>query len=179
MTYADSKIILARAAFTALLFQGTAAYAANETVGMSTDIIAPITLTKTQDLDFGTIAPTANNGTVTIHARTGNRTGNANVTLVGSNGQRALFNLAAEPNMTVTLSSASTRIWLAGPGTARMRMVRFRVNRNNGGQRTLPRNYTVPGSGNMSIGFGARLRVGANQTPGLYSGSVDLTVDYQ
>ena len=158
---------------------GMPVQAATESMGSQTEMIAPVVLTKTQDLDFGTIAPSNANGRVTINARTGARTGNANVTLIGTNGQRGLFSVTAEPGTTVNLTGQSGAIWLNGPGTARMRMVRFRVNRNNGGQRTLPRDYNIPASGTMTVGFGARLRVGANQTPGSYSGTFDLTVEYQ
>jgi len=158
---------------------GTTANAATGSVGSQTEMIAPITLEKTQDLDFGTIAPSAINGNVTINARTGVRSGNANVTLIGTDGQRGLFTVSAEPGATINLTGENGNIFLNGPGTARMRMVRFRVNRNNGGQRRLPQEYTIPGSGTMTIGFGARLRVRANQPAGTYTGSFDLTVEYQ
>jgi len=178
MVYLKSISYSSRIAVLMLLTTASAAHAAGETIGSNTEVIAPVTLTKTQDLDFGTIAPSDANGRVTINARTGNRTGNANVTLIGTDGQRGLFTITAEPRTVVTLSGGSF-VQLDGPAGQQMVMNRLRVNRNNGGQRTLPRDYNIPGSGTMSVGFGGRLRVNANQAAGSYTGNFDLTVEYQ
>lgn len=147
-------------------------------VEVDTQVILPITLSNTQSLDFGRIVPSGGLGRVTINARNGNRNGNANVTLLGTESSRGLFVGTGEGGMTVTITGSAGQIVLTGPGDA-MEVRRLRVSRNNGGQRTLPRNYNIPNNGTINIGFGGRLFVGRNQAPGLYSGTFDLTMEYQ
>ncbi len=150
--------------------QGTAA----------SSVVEPVQIVKTADLDFGQIIPNGTgNGRVIINARTGARTGNANVTLVGTTGfSRAEFTVTGERRRFVNLTTSSPTITLTGPGNA-MTINRLRVNRNNGGQRSLPRRYRIPNSGTMNIGFGGRLNVATDQAAGVYSGTFDLTVTYE
>ncbi len=158
---------------------GAPAFAEDADFDVNVTVVVPASLTNTQGLDFGKIVPSGSRGIVTINARNGNRSGNANVTLIGTDFSRGLFDATGEPGMTVTVSGSARRIFLAGPGGARMRVNRFRISRNNARQRGLPRNYAIPASGSMTLGLGGRLRVGANQTPGLYTGTFDLTMEYQ
>ena len=155
---------------------------AQETVQGAAEIsiIEPVTIVKTADLDFGQIIPNGTgNGRVTIHARTGARTGNANVALLGTSGfSRAEFTVTGESRRFVILTTNSPTITLSGPGTD-MTVNRLRVNRNNGGQRSLPRRFRIPNAGTMNVGFGGRLNVGSNQAPGIYSGTFNLTVTYE
>ena len=144
------------------------------------EIVEPITVTKTTNLDFGKIvAHSTGIGRVRINARNGNRTHNANTSVLGTTGfSRALFDVTGEARRFVILSTSSNTITLTGPGTP-MTVDRLRVSRNNRGQRSLPRRYRIPRSGSMEIGFGGRLNVPANQTPGIYTGTFDLTVIYE
>ena len=142
-------------------------------------VVEPIQITKVSDLEFGSIvAPATGIARVTINARTGARTSNVNATPVGTVFGRGQFVVTGVPNTTVNLTTSSPTIQLTGPG-APMTVDRLRVNRNNSGQATLPRAYTIPASGTMDVGFGGRLRFPAGQTPGDYSGTFDLTVTYQ
>lgn len=143
-------------------------------------IAQPVTIVKTADLRFGNIIPNGTGaGRVTISAQTGNRTGNANVTLIGPAASgRALFTVTGQANRVVTLRVPAASFTLTGPGPA-MTVNTLRVSLNNGGQQTLPRNYTIPATGTMQIGFGGRLNVANNQARGLYSGTFSLIVTYQ
>lgn len=146
----------------------------------SATIVEPVTITNTADLEFGLIpAHSTGVGRVLINARNGNRTHNANTSVLGTSGfGRALFDVTGEARRFVILSTASPTITLTGPGTP-MNVDRLRVSRNGGGNRTLPRRFRIPNAGTMEIGFGGRLNIPANQTPGTYSGTFDLTVTYE
>ncbi|MBQ0771831.1 MAG: DUF4402 domain-containing protein, partial [Sphingomonadales bacterium] len=54
-------------------------------------------------------------------------------------------------------------------GTETMRIDRFRFDR---------RRKTLNADGEQSFNIGGQLRVGANQQPGVYRGSFDVSVDY-
>ncbi|ABC62680.1 DUF4402 domain-containing protein [Erythrobacter litoralis] len=145
----------------------------------SVAIAEPLSITKVRDLDFGQIIP---NGTgiarVRINSSNGNRSANANATLIGTRGDRATFTVVGEPRTQVNLSVAGPVISLSGPG-ATITVDRLRASRNNGGQRSLPRTFRIPRSGSMTIGFGGRLNAAPDQAPGIYSGDFELTVVYQ
>jgi hypothetical protein len=155
------------------------AVADTSTMGAETNVIVPASLTLSQPLDFGQIIPSRLAGRVTINARNGARTGNANVTLVGTDFSRVIIVATGAPNAAVTIRSSRTSVTLSGPSGATMILNTLRISRNNVGQLTLPRNYTIPATGTMNLGIGGRLNVRANQAPGVYSGSFDITMDYQ
>src|SRR5205085_2623400 len=68
-------------------------------------VLVPLTLTKVDDLDFGTLVPSAVSGFVSINATTGNRTVGGGVTGVSSDtGHRALFAGAGTPNQLVLVT---------------------------------------------------------------------------
>jgi len=156
------------------------AYAADAPSSSSATIAPTITLNKTRDLDFGRLIPSGATGRVTINARTGVRTGSASVTLIGSDNNSALFTGIGTPNQGITISISSNNITLTRMGGgATMRVRRFRVSAEGGGQRTLPRNYNIPVDGSIDFAIGGRLRVGVNQAEGVYTGSFDITLEYQ
>lgn len=178
----STTLTKAAPALTAMAILAVAAPAHADTVQGSAqaEIVEPVTITKTADLDFGLIvAHSTGTGRVVINARNGNRTHNANTSVLGATGfGRALFDVTGEARRFVILSTASNSITLTGPGTP-MTVNRLRVSRNGAGQRSLPRRYRIPNAGSMEIGFGGRLNVPPNQTPGTYTGTFDLTVTYE
>ena len=135
-------------------------------------ILIPLTLTKVQDLHFGTIVPsTSTAGWVAINAVTGARTASAGLTLVptdvgqrgefagaGSAGQKVFMDLTPPAELT---SAAGDKITVGGmtlDGSA-MR--------------------TISASQSFFVGVGGTLFIAANQPEGLYSATYDLTADYQ
>src|SRR5688572_24996079 len=65
-------------------------------------ILVPLTLTRVQDIEFGSVIPSAVSGTVTIDATTGGRSFAGGVAGVPSTpGQRAYFGGAGSPNQQV------------------------------------------------------------------------------
>jgi len=167
--------------FAALTLAATPAFGQDTAQGSaSSRVVEAVQIVNTADLDFGQIIPNGTGvGRVIINASTGARTTNANATLVGTSGfSRAEFTVTGDPRRFVIFTTANPSITLTGPG-ADMAVNRLRVNRNNGGQRSLPRRFRIPNSGSMNIGFGGRLIVGSTQAPGIYSGTFDLTVTYE
>lgn len=165
------------AAVTALTVSPAAAQ--TSTVSTNINVVIPVSLTVSQPLSFGRIIPSGAAGTVTINPRNGARTSSASVTRVGTNFSRAIIVATGAPNAAVTVRSSATSITLSGPNGATMILNTLRVSRNNVGQQTMPRNYSIPATGRMNLGIGGRLNVRANQAPGIYSGSFAITVDYQ
>jgi hypothetical protein len=95
----------------AALFAAMAAPAAAQAVGPDQDsngkalILVPLTLTKIDDLDFGTVVTSASSGVVSINATTGVRTTAGGVTPVLSDiGYRARFAGAGSPNQQVIVT---------------------------------------------------------------------------
>ena len=164
-TLSYSSIVLGMLAISAIV--PATSHAATATANSSVTIIAPVTVTKTADLVFGSVAPSASAGTVVMSAA-GSRTG-TNVTLSSTTtGNAAAFNLTGNANSTfaVTLPSSTT---LTGPGTS-MTVNAFTSNPSGTG--------TFNGSGTATLTVGATLAVGANQAAGSYTGTFSVTVDY-
>jgi hypothetical protein len=129
-----------------------------------------ISLTNNQGLSFGKFAA-ASTGTVTV-SPAGVRSATGGVILLSSeSGAAAQFTVSGESSLTYD-------IFLPADGV---------VSLSSSGGQTLPvRAFTSSpsGSGQLGIGgsqtlnVGATLDVGAGQTPGAYTGSFDVTVNY-
>jgi Domain of unknown function (DUF4402) len=137
---------------------------------------------KVEDMHFGVVIPGALPGVITL-APSGARTATGGVTLVGNLHHPAEFagRKPGNGNNPVQISVGSATINLTGPG-APMPVTLFRGNTNPGQVITiLPRNFQVQGQSNgaFELTVGATLAVGANQTPGTYTGNWSLTLDFQ
>ena len=159
MKKAMKKIQILVIAISALLL-GTSAYAVDESFNVSITILTAITITESgTGLDFGNLPTSTSAQTVTVSP--------------GDSGA-ATFDIAGEPNGTVTVSVAESSVNLAGPGT-NIVVDTFTVDGTNcsGGAGTLD------GSGNLTTcSVGATANVNANQTTGSYSGTATLQVIY-
>ena len=142
-------------------------------------ILLPLTLTKLEDLNFGTVlADTALGGTVTIDADTGNRTfgGAGGATPVASDaGHRGLFQGTGDPDQEVilTLTPPAGNV-LAGPGTATIAVSNFGL--DSGGASGASR--TVPLGGTFLVGVGGTFTIAAGQANGVYTADFTLTAQY-
>ncbi|HET9811126.1 MAG TPA: DUF4402 domain-containing protein [Sphingomicrobium sp.] len=134
-------------------------------------LLIPLTLTKIQDLDFGSVVPSAVSGAVTINAATGARTFAGGVTGVPSEvGNRAYFAGAGSPSQQVILvlippaqltSTAGDTIPLLG-----LTMDGFPIR-------------TIDPTHAFYVGVGGSIQVAANQPEGDYSADFTLTAVYQ
>jgi hypothetical protein len=156
-------------------------------------IVAPLTLIKVADMDFGKILPSAAAGTVTINPVTHACAAAGGVTSYGNACRAAVFaGMGKNPfKARVTMSNITQ---LTGPGAA-MTMDTFIVGSNstiaftgntnaqgngngllNGGGN---QRYSINGpAGIFTFNLGATLHVNANQTPGIYTGTFAVTVQY-
>lgn len=156
-------------------------------------IVAPLTLVKQQDLVFGKFAARTTAGTVTVDQITGQCTTTGGIVQVGhcqfasfagmgTKNMNARISLTAVSNLTgpgqtmvldnITLGTNAS-ISFAGNPNANGRGVG--LTQGNGNQR-----YSITtNSGIFVLNIGGRLNVNANQAPGLYTGSITVSVQYQ
>ena len=154
----------------ALAASGSSAYAATRAAPVEAVAISPLSLVKTEDLDFGTLVSGPVAGTATINANTGARTTTGGVTAAGGGTpKRAEFvGIGGRGILIIVAISASPTI-------------------SNGTGGTMPTTLAVqggtgvrlfPGTGVQTFRVGGRLNVGANQPAGNYTGTFSLTVTY-
>jgi hypothetical protein len=135
-------------------------------------ILVPLTLTKIDDLSFGSVVPSGVSGVVTINATTGARTFAGGVTGVPSDiGNRASFAGAGTPSQQVIVtinppaqltSAASDTIDVLG------------LTQNGSAIRTID-----PVTRTFFVGIGGTVLIAANQAEGVYTGTFDVTANYQ
>ena len=156
-------------------------------------VVAPATIVKVQDMSFGRIVARPQPGTVTVSGATGACTVTGPILEVGTCRQ-AIFAGMGTRNMRARISLDSV-VNLTGPGQAMVldqvflsndSTISFSGNPNangqgigltqgNGNQR-----YTITSpTGIFTLKVGGRLNVNANQLPGIYTGSITVTVQYQ
>ncbi|HXH53421.1 MAG TPA: DUF4402 domain-containing protein [Sphingomicrobium sp.] len=136
-------------------------------------ILQSLTLTKTADLDFGTVAPDVNDpGSVSVNANTGVRSTSGGVVALPGPFGRARFEGYGEAGQLVQLT-------LNQPAGG--------VLTNGGNSITAVLNLDASGAtmrtigvaGNFVVHVGGDFGIGANQPNGLYAAQFDLTADYQ
>ena len=140
-------------------------------------VLQPLTLTKVDDLDFGTILASGVVGSVAIDADTGNRTVSGGVTPVASNvGQRALFAGAGTAGQQVDLAltppTGNVLVSTSNPADV---IVISSMLLDNGNATTRMIDLT----GAFQVGVGGDFAIAAGQPNGFYIANFDLTANYQ
>jgi Domain of unknown function (DUF4402) len=147
-------------------------FAASRPATSTAAVVTAGQLVKVQDLRFGLIVPAATAGTVRITPATAARSKTGGPLLTGAGFGPAEFIALGNPLQNNFLQ-------LILPNTATL-------NRAGGGGSMLVNNFTFSGSGASVLnaqGFyrfyvGATLAVGANQAYGTYSGTFNMTVNF-
>ncbi len=137
---------------------------------ITAEFTTPIGITVQQDLLFGALIPEGSfPGSVTI-ASGGGRTG-SNVTLVSSIFQQAVFKVTGDALalFDITLPTDNTIELTSGANT--MTIATFTSSPSGSGQ--------ILFTGFSFVSVGATLAIAANQPAGTYTGTFDVTVDYQ
>ncbi len=134
-------------------------------------VLRPLSLIKKKDLDFGTLAASTAAGTAVLDPTTGTVTATGGVTALSGTSHPATFVGAGTKNAVyqIRLPTAPITITRAG-GTETMTVS----------------NWTLDGATNRHVdafeafefNIGARLAVAANQVPGTYVGTFNVTVHY-
>ena len=131
-------------------------------------LLIPLTITKLQDLDFGTVVTSSSAGTVTIPADGSTPIVTGGVTQAASPAPaRAEFGGAGSANQQVGL-------FLAPPATIK-----------DGAGHSMPismnleaTSVTIDSTRAFSVGVGGTITVGANQVEGLYTGTFTILAQY-
>jgi Domain of unknown function (DUF4402) len=164
------------------LMASAPAHAGQATGTVAADIVEPLTLTKTADLDFGTIVPGGTAGVVRVDV-SGARTSTGGTTLAGGTVSAAAFAGFGRRNQQITISFGAPSIFITrGGGTETMVVDNFVFGTSAaGGLAPLGngRDRISAVNGLFTFPVGADLHVSANQLAGVYSGSFTVTVIYQ
>jgi hypothetical protein len=143
-----------------------AAGAATVTVKAKVSVNKPLTFASKQNLDFGTIMPATTGSTVSI-SMTGVRTCPTGATCTGA-AKPAIFNVAGSNGQVVRIVTAPSDLANAANGST----IRFTP--------IAPASVTLTNSGSPGKDFnvGGSIAVPAS-AEGLYTGNIQITVDYQ
>jgi hypothetical protein len=156
---------------TVLVLVGFAAPAYAQTSAQATgsaSIIQPISITKSTDLLFGTVAkPSSGSGTVAINATSGARSVGGGVTAVGAGTGRATFAVAGDANR--AFSATVPASFTLGNGVPADNITVTLT-----GDTPL----TLDGSGAAVIGVGGSFTLASGQTVGAYTGNFTVSVAY-
>jgi hypothetical protein len=162
------NILIAAAMAAAAMPAGAAPVPATKDATGKALILIPLTLTKIDDLDFGTVISSSTSGTVSIPAAGGVRTATGGVTLVPSDaGARGFFSGGGS-------AGEQVRIFLAPPAS---------LNDGGGHSMAIAMNVdattlTIDSTRAFSVGVGGTVTVGANQADGIYTGTFTVLAQY-
>jgi len=140
----------------------------NGPVTSRAQIVKPLTLARVGDMDFGSIV-VQDNGTISMDA-TGAITCTTNLTCA-STGTPAEYKVTGTNNQVVNITKPDVTLTNSGnPGTPLTLVL------NGFG----PASVTLPNSGSTGINFklGGSIAIAATTKDGLYTGNLNITVDY-
>jgi len=135
-------------------------------------LLKPLTLTKLDDLDFGTIIPSGSGDLVTVNADTGARTSPTAGLVTTDPGNRARFASSGLNNTFVVLQISPPTDLDDGAGN-KLSVTRLDLDQGGNPLRTL-----TPASQVFFLGIGGQVYVRSNQPEGNYSGTFTLTANY-
>jgi len=139
-------------------------------------IIAPLEITMSRGLDFGTLAPHATEaGHVTVKTYIGNSQQCSQVTCMTPGG-RAEFTVTGAPGRMITLPRPADIMLTNGNGDT-MSVTNF--NGAGSGDANWVGVVQIGSNGTAFVGVGGQLSVAANQAVGAYTGTFTLTAEYQ
>ena len=144
---------------------------ATATASTTAVLVTPISIAKTTDMDFGTIAASATAGTVVLDtANVRSITGGAS--LHGGTSTAAVFTVTGEPSTAFDITIPTTDITLTDGSSNNLIL---------NGLVTLGTSTSLDATGSKDIKVGATLNLPANAVAGTYTNASDLyvTVNYQ
>ena len=171
----DIRKYLIAAAMAATAVATPAAAATNaKTANGRALLLLPLKLTKIDDLDFGTVVTsTTSYGTVKLDATSGTRTFTGGVTgIATANGHPAQFGGAGSAGQLVVLTLSPPTQLSDGNGNTVDVLAMSLDNLNN------PLRVVDPVNKTFFVNVGGILGINANQAPGTYSSTFDITANY-
>lgn len=166
------KITVAALAATFALVSPAQAQTVSATAEARGLVLQPLTLTKVDDLDFGTVISSAASGTVTINSDSGFRSLTGGVAAGPATGNRALFSGAGTAGQQVDLDLVYPAVLTSAGNTIAITSLDF----DTGGGTSTTR--TIGGTGTFQVGVGGVFAIGANQPNGLYTATFQVTAEY-
>lgn len=134
-------------------------------------LLIPLTLTKIDDLSFGSVIPSAVSGTVIINASTGARTIVGGVTAMPSDvGRRAYFGGAGSPNQLVVVT-VTPPVQLTSVAGDTLTVLALTLDGP-------PLRTIHPVDRTFFFGVGGIILIGADQPEGVYTSDYDVTANY-
>lgn len=140
------------------------------------DVRQPLTVAKNSDLDFGKFVAGTTTSEFRIDAVTGAMAQlNGNAISMGGTTSRASFTATGTPFQQANIRRSQNSINIVRDGgTETMRVNDFWL-----GNRAGLRDQVLDASGQATYFVGGKLRILANQTPGIYRGTFNVTIEYQ
>ncbi len=157
------------AAVSVVAFFGTSA--ASRTAVFNFVLVAPLSISETQPLNFGRLAANGTAGTITIEAFSGTRSATGGVKLLSNGGEQAgMFLVTGEPSANFDMGLETLPITLSNGkgGTVDITNWLFLVDW------TTLANGTQP-----AVSVGGTVSIAAHQAPGTYQGIYRATVMYE
>ena len=175
-----SKLALAIGA----LVMAGGAMAATDAAPITAQVIAPIAIAKVTDLSFGNLA--AGNGVVTVATNSARTAGGAlALVTTGSAPTAAKFNVTGQGVQTFSIVTTTSSTELTSVAVGSTPMPFALITESIAGVAGAATNKTTGTSatGTMAAGAatiyaGGALTVAADQTPGAYTGTVSISVEY-
>lgn len=155
-----------------------------ETARMSAVIDTPISIINTNDMDFGKIAPRGNAGTVVMTPAASAQCTTSGGLVHSGNCRAATFEGTVRFLFVLRVQKPNgNRIDLTGPSGARMRLDNFTFGAGPGlldlGQNGVNHRFWIlNANGSYTFYAGGTLHVAANQTPGVYTGTFEIQLNY-
>jgi hypothetical protein len=168
------RYLIALGATAALAVPAPALAASNTDAANSQALLLlPLTLTKIDDLDFGTVVSSGTSGTVALNATSSARTFAGGVTgVTRSAGHRAYFSGAGTGGQqVVVIVIPPTQLTDVNGDTVDVLAMTI----DNGGN---PLRTIDPVTRTFSVGVGGILNIAGNQPDGVYSATFQVTANY-
>jgi len=146
----------------------TSSFAADVDADAGAKIIAPLQISNSTALYFGTIAPSLTNADQVVVSPAGAKSCGAELTCLTDDHTAALFNVSGEADASYTIDLPSN-IQIANGAGGTMDVNNFSGSKDGG---TLA-------SGTDSFTVGGTLLVAANQPTGEYTGTFTVAVEYE
>ena len=164
------KIKFCAMAILAIAFATNVNAQATATASTTAVLVTPISIEKTTDMDFGTLAASATLGTVILDTAN-SRSISGGASLHGGTPTAAVFTVTGEPNTGFDITIPTTDIVLSDGASHDLIL---------NGLVTLGSSSTLATDGTKAIKVGATLNLPANAVGGTYTNASDLfvTVNY-
>ena len=147
---------------------------ASDVAVVNAEIVAPISITNENALDFGRIAVGSTEGEIKITPE-GERTGPVGMLMPSVVSAASFYvNAANEYSYMMTISGSPLSLEGSGSDAPATSVMEVAYNHDKGDEKSFV------GTGNLQeFKVGGTLKVQANQAPGQYSGDVTMTVVYE